>query len=511
MADKDPGQPSPPQQFDADQDGLAKPTLRARRRLSSKAKIGIAALALSGVGAVTYPFLRSDGITTAVDTSDSDEFQSADAGSGIGRIELESDPAPDKKPDFDPSPLESELERQRRELEERNARTLAEMDDLKAQMAKLAARRPDDSAAALSEGLAAMQAEMESLLDGNREALELQLSEAETAAAKRASELVAANKAAQDKLEAQIAGVQRENDALQEQINGGLNDMAAAQAERDRLAMEEADRQAMLDKRQLEQRKLREAQIKSKAVVFDNGGTKSGNGGGDGATSQSDVASAGASSLGPAEPLSPDDKARSFVMAGAKPVEVTSAEVIANPSDTILQGTIIEATLETAIDSQLPGQISATVNYPVWSFDQSRILIPAGSRLFGTYDSDVSLGQSRVLVGWTRLVTPDGQSVELAAFGADDQGRSGMTGKVNSRFGLRFGSAALLSIIGATPSIAAASVDSAIGANVAEEMGDNFSETTDSVVGEYAVLPPIISVQPGAALTVIVDRDLEFF
>ncbi|HIE72118.1 MAG TPA: hypothetical protein EYP98_19180, partial [Planctomycetes bacterium] len=51
-------------------------------------------------------------------------------------------------------------------------------------------------------------------------------------------------------------------------------------------------------------------------------------------------------------------------------------------------------------------------------------LLPEGSRLFGTYNSNVSLGQARILVGWSRIVTPEGQSVQLAAFGADDQGRS---------------------------------------------------------------------------------------
>jgi type IV secretion system protein VirB10 len=101
--------------------------------------------------------------------------------------------------------------------------------------------------------------------------------------------------------------------------------------------------------------------------------------------------------------------------------------------------------------------------------------------------------------------------VQLAAFGADDQGRSGVTGSVNSRFGLRFGTAALLSIIGAGPAIAASEANSDTGTDVAEGVAGSFTQTTDAVIGEYASLPPIISVQPGAAISVIVDRDLEFY
>ena len=74
--------------------------------------------------------------------------------------------------------------------------------------------------------------------------------------------------------------------------------------------------------------------------------------------------------------LTGDAASRAFVLEEARPVTVTSADVIANPGNTVLQGTIIQASLETAVDSSLPGQIVAIVNRPVWSFDQSRVLIP---------------------------------------------------------------------------------------------------------------------------------------
>lgn len=190
---------------------------------------------------------------------------------------------------------------------------------------------------------------------------------------------------------------------------------------------------------------------------------------------------------------------------------MAQADVIANPSNTVLQGTVIQASLETAITSNLPGQITAIVNHPVYSFDQAQVLIPAGARLIGTYSSDVSFGDRRVLVRWDRVVTPQGQSVQFAAFGGDEQGRSGVTGRVNTRFGLRFGSAALLSVLSAGPSVAASSSSNGAVQQIGEDVAEDLSEAANGVIGELAQLPPIISIEPGAAITVMVDRDLEFF
>jgi type IV secretory pathway VirB10-like protein len=53
----------------------------------------------------------------------------------------------------------------------------------------------------------------------------------------------------------------------------------------------------------------------------------------------------------------------------------------------LLQGTVIPATLETGIKSDLPGEITAVVNQPVYNSVSGRyVLIPAGSKLVGTYE-----------------------------------------------------------------------------------------------------------------------------
>ncbi len=120
-------------------------------------------------------------------------------------------------------------------------------------------------------------------------------------------------------------------------------------------------------------------------------------------------------------------------------------------------------------------------------------------------------GSVRVLIAWDRLVTPDGQSVELAAFGTDEVGRSGLPGKVRTHFLERFGSAALISIIGAAPAIAAAKIEDEDVADAVEDVGDGFAESLGTVLGDYLTIAPTIYVNQGTVVLIRVDADIEMF
>ncbi|ATG40151.1 TrbI/VirB10 family protein [Phaeobacter piscinae] len=200
-----------------------------------------------------------------------------------------------------------------------------------------------------------------------------------------------------------------------------------------------------------------------------------------------------------------------FVRNGAEPAEVTQAQLIVNPSNTVVQGTMIQAVLETAIDSSLAGQVRAMVSEDVHAYDGSRILIPRGARLIGRYQSGLDIAQQRVTIAWDRIILPSNQTVEISAFGGDELGRSGTTGFVDSRFGTRFGSAALISLIGALPAVAAQNTEDEITSDVLEGIGDDLQDSAQSVIGEYLSVSPVIYVDQGARVTVMVDRDLEIF
>lgn len=188
----------------------------------------------------------------------------------------------------------------------------------------------------------------------------------------------------------------------------------------------------------------------------------------------------------------------------------------------VAEGTLIPGILETAINSDLPGQIRAIVSRDVYSFDGRRVLIPAGTRLTGEYQAQATRGQRRIFVVWARLLRDDGVSVRLASIGADALGRSGLAGQVDNKWRERFGSAILLSIIGAGSSYltgyGAGQYDrgddrdeTARGAELARQtIAETFSDMANQALSENLQIPPTIHVPQGERIFVYVRQDLDF-
>lgn len=187
----------------------------------------------------------------------------------------------------------------------------------------------------------------------------------------------------------------------------------------------------------------------------------------------------------------------------------------------IPEGTLIPGILETAINSDLPGQIRAITSQDVYSFDGRRILIPRGTRLIGEYQSDVTRGQKRIFVIWTRLIRDDGVSVRLNSIGSDSLGRSGLTGHVDNKWRERFGSAIVLSIVGAGASyLTGFGSDQAYGKNnddakrgeelARDTIAQTFSDMANQALSENLRIPPTISVSQGERIFVYVRQDLDF-
>ena len=184
------------------------------------------------------------------------------------------------------------------------------------------------------------------------------------------------------------------------------------------------------------------------------------------------------------------------------------------------EGTLIPGILETAIVSDLPGQVRAIVSQDVYSFDGRRILIPTGTRLIGEYQSEITRGQTRIFVVWTRMLRDDGVSVRLNSIGADSLGRAGLTGRVDKKFRERFGAAILLSIVGAGASYltgygseaAAGDSDDARNAEelARETLAQTFSDMANQALGDSLRIPPTISVSQGERIFVFVRQDLDF-
>lgn len=253
---------------------------------------------------------------------------------------------------------------------------------------------------------------------------------------------------------------------------------------------EEQRRLAELERRRQEAREFQAARNESGIIAFGDG--ESDNGAGD-----------------EAEHLL--DAGTDFIRNGGATAEVSQAEVIANPSNTVPQGTLIQASLETAVDSSTPGQVRALTSENVYSYDGSRVLIPRGSRLIGRYQSGVEIAQKRITIAWDRIILPTQQTVEISAFGGDELGRSGVGGFVDSRFDERFGSAALISLISAGARYGAGQLESEDAADAADQVGGDLESASNSALDDYLSLGPVIHVDQGETVTVMVDRDLEIF
>jgi type IV secretion system protein VirB10 len=183
------------------------------------------------------------------------------------------------------------------------------------------------------------------------------------------------------------------------------------------------------------------------------------------------------------------------------------AQRMGNQAYTVAEGTVIPAVLETAIHSDLPGYVRAVVSRDVRSFDNANVLVPRGSRLVGQYRAGVALGQSRAFVIWTRVIRPDGVSVDLGAPGTDALGRGGLEGRVDRHFLQRFGGAILLSLISAGTAIASDESDTqVIIASTSSAAGSAASVALESDLN----IPPTVEVAQGAPIRVFVTRDLDF-
>ena len=178
------------------------------------------------------------------------------------------------------------------------------------------------------------------------------------------------------------------------------------------------------------------------------------------------------------------------------------ARAMVNPATTVTEGTMIPAILETAINTDVPGYVRAVVSQDVRSFDGTRVLIPRSSRLIGQYQSGVQQGQKRAYVIWTRLIRPDGASVNIASPAVAFDGTTGLAGEVDNHFFRRFGSSMLLSVIGGLGAIASGGTSVVLGG--AGQGAASIAAQQDGQIG------PTIRVRMGEPLRVLVARDLDF-
>jgi type IV secretion system protein VirB10 len=188
-------------------------------------------------------------------------------------------------------------------------------------------------------------------------------------------------------------------------------------------------------------------------------------------------------------------------------LSATRAQVLPTKRLLLPQGAFIDCTLETAIDSTLPGMTTCVTATDTFGADGSVVLLERGTKLIGQTHGEVGQGQARVFVVWIQARTPAGVVVQLDSPGTDALGRAGLEGRVNRHFWQRFGAAALISTI--SGAVQSEAQSSSRGGTVVLDPTASQDVLTEVLRGTVNI-PPTIRVRNGARIQVLVARDVDF-
>ena len=189
------------------------------------------------------------------------------------------------------------------------------------------------------------------------------------------------------------------------------------------------------------------------------------------------------------------------------------AYLLADPSMTVTKGSVIPCNVTPALDSTLPGIVTCIQSADVWSTDGKVVLLERGTQWVGEQKMGLAQGQRRMGMLWTRGETPQHVLIDVDSGTADHLGRPGIDGTVDNHFWDRFGGAILVSLISDVGSFLSATQSSGSGNSTAI----NFPGTVNgaqSVMSEVLKstinIPPTLTRNAGAAISIYVARDLDF-
>lgn len=251
-----------------------------------------------------------------------------------------------------------------------------------------------------------------------------------------------------------------------------------------------------------EEEKLQKIRMLAPGLMYSADGSNSG-----GATSSSNAVVLGDGNS--------DSNSQFMSRVSSDQAPVVNANRIKHPTYTLAQGTLVGATLETQISSDLPGMVRAMTSRNIYSEDGSRNLLPRGSRLIGQYTSSIAEGQQRVFVVWQRVIRPDHIDIQLNSPGTDTLGTAGIgMDSIDRHFWAQFGNALLLSVIGAgTATVGVNDAQDQFNSAAAyrEALSNSFSQSASNSLQSTGVIKPTLYINQGKKINVFVARDLDFF
>ncbi len=212
-------------------------------------------------------------------------------------------------------------------------------------------------------------------------------------------------------------------------------------------------------------------------------------------------------------------------------VKETQQNVVATKTSdltrVILQGKIIDAVLETAIDTDIAAQVRAVVTRDVYAEYGKNVLIPKGSRVVGTFQSQVTTGVARLGIVWNRIIRVDGLSLNIAANTTDELGRGGVAGDLDNKYFQTLRNAFLSSMLTIATAHLVEKVTDSSGLTVVKDKDgaitdvggsatsfairdatQDFMDEAKDIVDNMKEEKPTIRIAQGTKIIIMVNQDL---
>lgn len=215
-----------------------------------------------------------------------------------------------------------------------------------------------------------------------------------------------------------------------------------------------------------------------------------------------------ASSTRPEVGIVPTPADNAATLPRAASIGATPARVLPTQRLLLPKGAFIDCTLETAIDSSLPGMTTCITATDTFGVDGKVVLLERGTKLVGETRGQVQQGVARIFVLWTEARTPTGVIVPLDSPAADELGRAGLPGTVDRHFWERFGAALFISTIDAAVQAAVQSSNRGTGTLIYNPSATQ--DVTTEVLKSTLSIAPTVRKDNGDRIQVLVAHDVDF-
>lgn len=176
------------------------------------------------------------------------------------------------------------------------------------------------------------------------------------------------------------------------------------------------------------------------------------------------------------------------------------------PSSAVLQaGTMFPAMLHTGINTDHEGQVIAMIQSDIYdTATGSTLLIPMGSKIIGSYAAGAKDNSDRVSVTFSSIVFPDGGSYSIgnSMIAVDDQGYSGIRGKLNKHMDAAIGKTIVNGLLSA-------------GITALSTIGTNRATIDTSGIQQLmqnsTSISPTVTIEPGYTFNIFVTQPVSFF